>query len=214
MNRFSPIFGGVVLVLWAAAAAAETSNEPPQPKEIPLDQIWGYNLPGTRDLARIGSDRYGSMVYDIRRAIGFPPENKEAEPAFAVSGTELDALREVHAVLVDKNKPRETFPAGSKVFVVFFSHETNSYVHLRGAECNNNVVSIRYRFVPHETEETTRHLALIPLGKLPSGKYRVNIIRCPMPRKYIDSGFQPISDAVARRIVCGSFSFSVLQKGE
>jgi len=51
MNRFSPIFGCVVIVLWAAAVvpwAAIVMAE--SPKEISLDQIWAYAIPGTRNV--------------------------------------------------------------------------------------------------------------------------------------------------------------------
>jgi hypothetical protein len=180
--------------------------------KIPLDQIWANNMPGTRNIVDLDIESW--FVSHIREALGFPQKDKDAKPAFAVLGTGLDALRAAHEVLVNKKKPRETFPAGNEVSLVFFAHETQPYVHLHKVERQGNNVNIHFRFVPHEEEVTERYIALIPLGKLSLGKYRVNIIRSPMPQNYIDLGFRPMSDEVARRIVCRSFSFSVSEQGE
>ena len=110
--------------------------------------------------------------------------------------------------------PRKEYPLGSEISVVFFSYLGGPYVHLYRAERRHGDIEIRYRFVPHETKELTVHVALVPLGKLQSGKYRVNIVRSPMEQRMIDLGFRDVSDENARRIVCSSFSFSVVEEGK
>lgn len=189
----------VVAILSSGAFGAE-------PKEIPLKDIWANRVPGTRDINKL--DKQPSMVLDIRRAIGFPTKDK-AKPGFAVEGTGPDALREAHAVFVKDKKPRDTFSGRDEVSVVFFAYETRPYVHLQKVELQGNNINVYYQFVYHETEEVTRYIALIPLGKLPAGKYRVNINRSPK-EKY--GGSQPLSDEIAARIVCRSFSFTVSDK--
>src|SRR3989304_8438408 len=97
MNRFSPIYGFIVIVLWAAAAAAETPNEQPKAEDIPLDQIWGYNLPGTRDIAGIPFPQQKEGVgqtytyldqerehniEQIRLALAMKPTGEKALPGF------------------------------------------------------------------------------------------------------------------------------------
>ncbi|MCI0333495.1 MAG: hypothetical protein L0228_09760, partial [Planctomycetes bacterium] len=153
---------------------------------------------------------------DIRRALwSLPAAGEKARPAFAVSGAEVvEAFREVYAVLVEGKKPRQSFPHNSNIYVAFFSYQSHPYVRLHKVERQGVTINVRWRFVPHETEETTEHFALIPLGKLPSGQYRVNIIRSPMEKKFADRSFRELREEVARRVVCGSFSFAVLQQGE
>ncbi|MDZ4657140.1 MAG: hypothetical protein SH868_06125 [Bythopirellula sp.] len=191
-----------VLVLCCSTSYAEDSVE------IPLDQIWANSMPGTKKFSELNTQQ--PLVYEIREAIGFTQKDKDAKPAFAVLGTGLDALRGAHEVLVNKKKPRDTFPPGSEVSVVFFAHETQPYVHLHKVERQGKNINIYYRFVPHEEEVTERYIAIIPLGKLPDGKYRMNVIRSP------DAGnrLKKASEEAARRIVCGSFSFTISEQGE
>ena len=199
----------------AAAAMAVSPNDQPETVTIPLDQIWAYNMPGTRDVQELVSDARSLLFMEIRRSLwSLPVNEKNAGQGFAVSGNESEALGNVHAVLVEGNNPRQTFSRGSSIHVAFFSYQSRPYVHLHKVERQTNTVNIRWRFVPHETEETTEHFALIPLGILPSGKYRVNIIRSPMPKKYADLGFRRTSDVVANRNVCRSFSFDVTDQEE
>jgi hypothetical protein len=189
------------------SAAAPDKNK--KAVTIPLKNVWGYNMPGTANAEEL--DAEGELFMSIRRSLWSVPEKgKAAKSAFAVSGTELEVLREVHAVLVEGKKARESLPQNRDIHVVFFSYSNKPYVHLEKVERQGNVVNVHWRFVPHETEETTEHFALIPLGKLPSGKYRVNVIRSSM-----DAGnlLQRVRDEVVRRIVCQSFSFTVTAQG-
>lgn len=196
-------------------AIVAAQNEQKKAVEIPLDKVWGYNMPGTANVEKLEPKPQGTLFSEIRRSLwSLPPKQKNAGPAFAVTGTEAEALRGVHAVLVKGKKPQQSFPHDSEIYVVFFSYQNQPYVHLHKVERQENVINVRWRFVPHETEETTEHFALIPLGKLPSGKYRVNILRSPMEKKYIDLGIRETSDKVADRNVCRSFSFSVDEQRE
>ena len=178
--------------------------------EIYLDEIWASNMPETLSIGKLN----GGLAWEMTVAVGFPSEGKNLGNGFATRGTGREALRSAYSVLTEKNKPRETFPQGSSIFAVFFTTEVTAYVHLHHVERKGNVINIRYRFVPHETEDTSRHVALIPLGKLPPGEYRVNVSQASIEQAYV-KGFWPMSNEEgARRIVCNSFSFLVLEKGE
>ena len=187
----------------------------PEPIVIPLEDIWAHNMPGTLNVLKLASDPQKRLVGEIWRSLwAFPSEDKDARAGFAVSGSGLEVLRQVHAVLVEKKDHKQTFPTNSEISVTFFSYQTHPYVHLHRVERQGHVVNIRYRFVGHETEETTSNFALVPLGKLPPGKYRVNVIQSPMEEEYVTSGYRPINNKIARRIVCNSFSFSIAEQGE
>lgn len=185
--------------------------------KIPLDKIWAWEMPGTLDVATLEKDKppnfaYGPLVRDLLRVLGdAPEEGKPAREAFAVQGTGLDALRKAHAVLVQKKKPRTTFPTGNEISVVVFSHSFGSYVHLEKVQRRDDVIEIHYRFVPHKTGELTEHFAVVPLGRLPAGKYQVAVIQSPMDKRYVDGGFRPVDPSVARRVVSGPFRFTIEQ---
>lgn len=214
MNRLS-LTAGFVIALVSCVAMAESPEE--KPTMIPLDQIWALQMPGTRDIGELEADKppksmYGPLVEKIRRALDTArEEGKDAKAAFAVLGTGLDALREAHAVLVQEKKPRETFPSGSEISVVFFSHSFGSYVHLDRVQRRDNVIEIHYRFVPHKTSDLTEHIAIVPLGALPAGEYQITVIQEPMDERFINGGFRPVDSKVAGQVVSGSFRFSVAQ---
>lgn len=197
------VFTMALVFLLVSTVMAEPLDEKSKTVTIPLGEIWATQMPGTKKFSELNTQQ--PLVYEIREAIGFTQSDKDAKPAFAVLGRDLDALREAHAVFVDKKKPRDTFPPESEVSVMFFTHETGPYVHLHKVERQGNNVNIYYRFVPHEEEVTQQYIAIIPLGKLSNGKYSVNIMRSP------DAGnrLQKVSDEVARRIICRPFSFTV-----
>ena len=137
MNRVSR-FGGFVIVLLAAAAAAETPNEQPKTEKIPLDQIWAYAVPGTRnvrdlepkvDLKALADelkdkspddrDRWlkveltrRSDVLKILKVLNRRPEQSaKASPAFIVFGTGQVALQNAQKVFSDGKAERgETAP--------------------------------------------------------------------------------------------------------
>jgi hypothetical protein len=209
MKRLFFIGGLVGVVVPFSIAIADGQNEQPTVQIIPLKEIWANRMPDTRDIREL--DPVNPLVLEIEKAIGFPPQDK-AQRGFAVEGEGLEALRAAHAVFVDndKKKARDTFPAGSEVSAVFFAHDTHPFVQLHKVERQGNRINVYYRFVFHETEETMRFIAIVPLGKLSSGKYRVDVIRSPMGA---GSRLQQVTDEVARRIVCQSFSFTVTARG-
>ena len=55
---------------------------------------------------------------------------------------------------------------------------------------------------------SSQHLALIPLGNLPAGKYVVKIERLPFEKEYVARGFREPSPRQINN-VCDSFSFVV-----
>jgi len=180
---------------------------------VPLNSIWGYDMPGTRDAHELDQD--GSIFMQIRKSLwSFPKKGEEAQRGFAVLGNGPEALREVFAVLVEKKESQDVFPTGSEISVMFFAYQSTLYVHLSSVHRQGNTIEVHYRFIPHETEDMSEHFALIPLGELSSGTYHVKMIQAPMDRTYVGDEFQRITEERASRIVCHSFDFSVAEQGE
>ena len=136
-------------------------------KEIPLDEIWAYRMPGTKDVRKLDRVKKGTLfesptVQSILFALSKRPE--KAGPSFVVPGTYKEAL--LNADRAFNNGEPEPVTASDDITLVFFSEEHGTrYVHVKSVEQSGNVFTISYQFVSHMSAESTKHFALIPLGK-------------------------------------------------
>lgn len=173
----------IILTLILSSASLAVAEE--KPVDIPLKSIWAANMPGTRSIRdlepRANDDhyRYGPLSREILRAIHprVKPE-EDAGKCFAVEGEGLEALERANKVLVHDEKRPAVLPSGN-VTLIFYSRGASSYVHLQEASRKGSVITLKYRVVTHSEREITTHLALIPLGSLPPGRYQVEIDRLP-----------------------------------
>jgi hypothetical protein len=224
MYRFSIV---VALFVNSALFTRVVANE--QPKTIPLDQIWGYNLPGTRDIAGIPFPEKPQGVgqtlavltrereyniEQIRIALATKSPSKTAGAGFVLPfKVDSHTLSGVLSPLRGKPNPfQREFPEG-EFTLVFFSHPLSYYARLRKVEKEGNEITVHYQFEPHTTPEATVHFALIPLGKLSAGKYHVTYKQEPIDKQYREIGFEPVHPDAAE-IVCRDFSFKVGQERE
>jgi hypothetical protein len=130
---------------------------------------------------------------------------------FAVSGVGPAALPRVHEVLVSGKKPSSAFPSGADVSLVFFSHPARARVAIDRIEREGKIIRIHFMLISHGLLNISSTLALIPLGQLPAGDYRVEMIRSPNERKHNQLGFPPVEANAEQRIICRPFEFSVVQ---
>jgi len=184
--------------------------------QIPLKSIWAHEMPGTRNVhelekAALPANQAASLDNQIGNALRFLSKGKTTAKGFAVMGTEKEALSKALVALANNQQPRQTFSDNAQVFVFFFSHSFGEYVHLDNVERRDKTVKIAYRFVPHATKQLTAHYAVIPIGKLPVGKYRVDFVRLPLEQKYVDKGFKSVDSQWNNRVVCLPFSFEVVK---
>jgi hypothetical protein len=142
----------LLLALMFIVSTASRAVADKKPVEIPLKDVWALDMPGTRPM------RHGAppdkapeapLVADIRQALYRVPVNQGPGKGFAVTGVDMDALRNAHSVIVKKQKPKDTLPADNEVMVAFFSRSAGSYVHIKHVERRNNEVIISYHFVQH-----------------------------------------------------------------
>jgi hypothetical protein len=213
-----------VFVLLPAGPANATDDQSDSVM-IPLDQIWAYEMPGTRDVWELEPDKFGPKLLDLRpeerrkrfdeslthqtvRHLGVTKLGVQAAPGFAVLGTGKEVLREAHAVLAGGRTPRRTFPPNSKVALVFFSKVFDYYVHLDKVEQQGNRIMIKYFFVPHRGNGTS-HFALIPLGQLPAGEWQVDVARSPWPKSAKFSVYPEPGAEWNSVVVCRPFDFVV-----
>jgi hypothetical protein len=205
-----------------------------QSTEIPLDQIWGYSLPGTRDIAGIPLPEHSEPgaeggteavlrlqreadIERLRRALVTKPSAQNAPRAFVLpqqpnwsalrkASSRID--RKIRQPLATDEIESEMFRVGEYMTLAFFSHPASYYVRLRKVERNANEITVHYEFVPHGTVEVTVHFALIPLGRLPAGEYQVRFKQLPLSQTYRVAGFEPVASE-AFEIICRPFRFTM-----
>ncbi len=111
----------------------------------------------------------------------------------------MEAIGRAHAVLVKKENSPDTFPVDSELTIAFYSYSSPRYTHVHEVERVDNRIDIRFLLVPHQTKNMTKHLALIPLGKLSEGQYQVNMVKLPLGERYLNWGIQPVSTENAEK---------------
>jgi hypothetical protein len=216
------------LILLSSCATAEEKRV-----DIPLETIWAYDMPGIwryekprmRDVQelepeifeRIGAKpsteqaelqkkslviQFGSTLDTL---VNLPTLRERAGKAFAVAGTGREALQNAYRVRVERKSPSTSFSQGTDMSLVFFSHQFGDYITLDEVFRQGSKIVIRYRVVPRETQNLTAHFALIPLGKLPSAVYQVEVVG---PRAPHASARDQLGEEVSRHVSKG-FSFTV-----
>ena len=222
MNRFSLICGLAIAVLWGAIAAADAPSEQSKATTIPLDQIWGYNMPGTRDVRDLEPKRhvggltekeyiFGSLVNLIIAYLhNVPKEGETADPGFVVVGTGKEALKNAQATLRTRNRkePEQILPSDTDLTLVFYTYTCGWHVRINSVERAGDLITVKYQFIaqPVAGFAATR-FALIPIDTLRPGTIRVKVEQIPP----VDEKGQPAKPLRnPNRFVCDSFSFDVL----
>jgi hypothetical protein len=201
--------GGSIAVLLALCCSTGFAEE------IPLSEVWAMDMPGTKPMNRsMRSGKFiseeGPLLEDIRN-LGKGRKPNEPSPVregFAVVGTGMEALRNAYKVLVQNEGPKDLFAVGADLSIVFFTGRSIRYIHLHDVNRNGNQIVVRYKFVPHQTLMESRHLALIPMCRLPEGKYDVIMERMPLEEQYAKAGWEDLP-TTTDGLVCKSFSFTV-----
>jgi len=214
------LIGGWALVLLVACALA-APNEEAEIVTIPLDQIWAYDMPGTRDIRELEPKRdirnlthreyiLGSFVNQIIVLLSkVPKEGEKAGVAFVVVGTGEKALNNTHAVIVQNKmkQPERSMPRNVDLSLVFYSYATGWRVHISSVERSTTIITVKYQFIAQSIGHFgTSRFAIIPIGKLTQGTKQVKIEQVP-PVDAEGQPAKPFPNPI--RFVCDSFSFLV-----
>jgi hypothetical protein len=217
--------------LASSAMAAETTSQ------IPMDQIWSNSAPGARPLRALEPDIFvkrdtpekiqkfstpearaairdrakHSLVLQIERAMGKLPtsEDQKAKKGFAVSGLGKDALASVVSVIAKGRPPVNKFTSRENISVVFFSHPFQPAVELAQVERKKNSIVIKFKMIPNPHMTISWGLSLIPMGKLPTGEYRVHMVRIPEAKKLNQETLYSVESKWEEVVVSRPFTFIV-----
>jgi hypothetical protein len=171
----------VILLLLPAAEAPGVKS-----REVPLKDIWGYGLKGTKPIAELGPPLPNGIANQNMNEIGLAIGGKvrqPAGPAFIVKGPDRMAFKsmaakfkgERHGLRPAHEKWGQTFDSDD-VWLVFYSHPSMT-IELDKVKIVGKRIIVTYHFVITYQREVHHSYALIPLGKLPKGDYEVEIVR-------------------------------------
>jgi hypothetical protein len=178
------------------------------PVEIPLSEVWAYNMPGTKDINDFGAPRAeDSLVQQVLRQVR---ETWNRNSGMVVVGEGRQALENIYRKRTEKVEWSEA-PAGVPLSLAFYTRGIHEYVHIRTIERQGAKFVIRYALIPNETLMSRPTIALIPIGTLTAGKYSVAIERLSLDEEYIEQGIQepPLQ---RNKDVCQSFDFVVVER--
>jgi hypothetical protein len=216
-----------IAVFIASSISAESPKEKKESAEvvtIPLAKIWATSMPGTRDIDELVKEQIKLTKVDLWVPLAesfldpqwWPKAGRTARSAFVVQGDDLKALREAHAVLTGKQKPKGAVSSSKDVTLVFFSQPRSVEVQLIKIQRHDKVVEIQYRIAPFTEKYTELDLALIPLGSLPPGKYEVKITPAPAVVRVGTNFYKTLEpqqlDKSAEIYVSRPFSFNVVDE--
>jgi hypothetical protein len=191
MKRSSFLVGIALALVPISGTAGEAPSERP---DIPLDRIWGYGIPGTRNAKELSPETpidqlKGSreeilaqldarLMTRIQRALmDSPKPGEQAGPAFVVRGTGREAMENMLVYLERQNKARKGewkggewqerhFKPGEELTLVFYSYLCGRSVRIESVSKSPHRITVNYRFISHMTTGMSEHFALIPIGRL------------------------------------------------
>ena len=220
MERISILVGFLSVLVVCPQLNAEGENK--KAKAIPLKEIWAYEMPGTKDIRDLEPkldvhdpgfkelfqrSKVHQMVSFLSR--GTPARGEKARPGFVVVGTDKKALANAHDLLLDRNREgkKQPVPKDTELSLVFYHYTTGWHPRINSVEQSRDSVVVKYQFInPEEPSFGATRFALIPLGKLPTGRVEVKFEQVPP----VDFKGQPSQQKPdTERIVCGSLTFDV-----
>jgi hypothetical protein len=217
----------LVMLFTIVASGVMSATAEEKPVQIPLKEVWAKDMPGTRNIRDLEPERFGdqvkempddeqnklhleSLIAAIGNSLTMPRRSDNwITSGFTVAGVGKNALRQARDILAKKRPISESLPANEPVTLVFFAWENGVYVHLESIKRRGRVITVKYEFVSHLEHELTWHFALIPLGKLDDGNWKVIIEQAPVDPKYSGYGWKPEGLEVSRQLVSQSFDFVI-----
>jgi hypothetical protein len=201
---------------FASISALPSGRVSEKPATIPLNEIWAYNMPKTRDVGALDAVRQENgvtkhpLVKEIVRSLASkrPKKNQSIGPALIVQGAGKEALRNARDVLTDLAKPSTKFSTTDDLALVFYTSLGGPYAHIDSVERSGRTIAVRYRLLSHNSREDTLHFALIPLGTLGPGNYEVKV---ELLGVFDETGARKEPSDKSKSFVCSNSNFGVTE---
>jgi hypothetical protein len=173
---------------------------------IPLSDMWAYEDPAIQSTASIDPPADDAPLSQ-KIGITLNPASMQEKPksAFIVTGSPSEALIKAHEVIVKKQPTQSEFATDEPLTLVFMSY-SGFHMSLKPVELRKGEITVNYFVKMSGRGDAQEYFALIPLGKLPAGTYRVLIKQVPGSS---DSRPNVPAPIVPRAVVSPGFTFTV-----
>jgi hypothetical protein len=166
----------IVALLFVIAPAA------PQPVEIPLNEIWGYHVAGTKPIVSGREPRLlDQEQFDSLRVGKTLMAAVHAGPAFIINGGPKQAIKGVPLVLGGTYQPKHSFTEGDLCLVVC-AYASNDHFILDKVERAPRRIRVSWHLKRTGEEMSFPYLVLIPLPNCEPGEYDVDMNRTGEPK--------------------------------
>lgn len=152
----------------------------PEPVEIPIREVWGYDVQGTKPIASSVEPRLIGQE-DFTRLGRSMAATVHAGPAFVVNGEPKQAMKSVLLVLEGVMQPKHSFTEGNLCLIIC-SHGSSTQFYLNKVEHCGHRIKVSWHMKYSGQEMPQYHIVLIPLPKCKPGDYDVDIIRTGDPK--------------------------------
>ena len=154
----------------------------PEPVEIPLNEIWGYNVQGTKPIVSAREPRLlNQEQFDLLRVDKNLTPIVHAGPAFILNGKPKQAIKGVPLVLGGSYQPKHSFTEGDLCLIVC-AYASSSHFILDKVERAPRRIRISWHLQPSGDEMSIAYLVLIPLPNCQPGEYDVDMNRTGEPK--------------------------------
>jgi len=198
-----------MLLQIAVAVTIVSIVAPSKDKTVPLKEIWALRMPNTRDIRKLDPPKQPNADTAISRINEILVINSsrgiKSGKCFLVLGDGKQALLNAADILAGKKTIPKTMPSGEPLTLFFYSQPAPGYVHIDSARREESALKLNYKVIVHQTAESTVHFALVPIGKLLAGKFKVDIneLKPPTPYRNIKK---------AERAVCDPCTFIIKEE--
>ena len=195
--------------LLAAVCLSAAHAEDAQTVTIPLSDMWAYRDPAIRSIASIDPPADDCpLSQEIGKTLNPASMQDRPKTVFVVTGSPSEALIKAHDVIVNKKPMQSEIVTDEQLTLVFMSY-TIFHISLKPVELRKgdvNEITVSYFVKMSGRGDGQDYFALIPLGKLSAGLYRVAIEQVPGTSDTRPNGPEPI---IPRAVVSPGFTFTV-----
>jgi len=185
-------------------------------EDISLGSIWGFKMPGTKDIREIDtphpSDR-DTIARKISRSLYSGKVGQKAGPILTVKGSGKEALLSVERIISKRMQAPSVFEQSDDINLYIYARSAGAGARLDRIVRDGRQIRIEYHLGSRDDVGTALRFVLVPLGKLEKGRYSVEMIMKPRDpdseNRYPANKYRVISPDHLKAYLSQNTSFSV-----
>ncbi len=150
--------------------------------EIPLDSIWGFRMPGTKDIREIDipyPNGRETTAGNISKSLYTSKVGQKAGPILTVKGSGKEALASVEKIITNRMQAPSIFSTSDDINLYVYARSASAGARLDRIVRDGRQIRIEYHFGYRDDDGTALNFVMVPLGKLEKGRYSVEMVMKP-----------------------------------